>query len=129
MFRGAFRPFASSLCSARGLGVSITFTSTRHFHRVTTDFISQDAGGKLVVRKLPGIIGNPGQTYVLIDPEVGSALRTATAASPPVGAANSASSASAADVGDTCALTFFHDSQYFGFGKTSNLGEFCMAGC
>lgn len=82
----------------------------------------------MVVRKVPGIIGNPGQSYVLIDPEVGSALRAA-AASRPVVAANSASFASAVNVGDTCALTFFHDSQYFGFGKMSILGNFLRGRC
>lgn len=47
------------------------------------------------------IIGNPGETYVMIESGVGAALR---AASP------------FTSVEDRCKLTFFHDSQHFGFG-------------
>lgn len=52
------------------------------------------------------IIGNPGETYVLIDTGVGTALR----------AASPFTSASAASAEDRCKLTFFHDSRHFGFG-------------
>jgi hypothetical protein len=99
MFRSAFRPLSSfpSPRSAR---------TARYFHRVTTDFITHDARGNLVTRKVPVIIGDPGETYVLIEQGVGSALR---AASPFI-------SASAASAEDSCKLTFFHDSQHFGFG-------------
>jgi hypothetical protein len=101
MFRSASRSFFSlystgSACSAR------------FFHRVTTDFINYDARGDLVVRKVPIIIGNPGEAYILIDPGVGSALR---AASPFTSASIRAE--------DRCSLTFFHDSRHFGFGKLS----------
>jgi hypothetical protein len=101
MFRSAFRPFSSLRCtrSAR---------TARYFHRVTTDFITHDRGN-LVTRKVPIIIGNPGETYVLIEQGVGSALR---AASPFI-------STSAASAEDRCKLTFFHDSQHFGFGTLS----------
>jgi hypothetical protein len=58
---------------------------------------------------VPVIIGEPGETYVLIETEVGSAFR---AASPFI-------SASAASAKDRCKLTFFHDSQHFGFGMLS----------
>lgn len=83
--------------------------TARYFHRVTTDFINYNARGNLVARNVPVIVGNPGETYVLIDPGVGSAL---CAASP-------FTSASAACAKDRCKLTFFHDSQHFGFGKLS----------
>ena len=59
-----------------------------------------------MTRKVPIVIGNPGETYVLIEQEVGSALR---AASPFI-------STSVASAEDRCKLTFFHDSQHFGFG-------------
>lgn len=108
MFRSASRPF-SSLYSTKGVRAS----TARYFHRVTTDFISHDMRGNLVVRKVPIIIGNPGETYVLIDPGVGSALC----------AANPVESASAASIEDRCKLTFFHDSQHFGFGKMSMCGS------
>lgn len=93
MFRSAFRPFSSLHCtrSAR---------TARYFHHVTTDFITHDIGGNLVTKKVPIIISNPGETCVLIERGVGSALR---AASPFV-------STSAASAKDRCKLTFFYDS-------------------
>ncbi len=100
MFRSASRPFFS-LYSAKSA------CSSRYFHRVTSDFIHYDARGNLVTRKVPCIIGNPGESYVLIDPEVGSALR----------AASPFASAFAASAEERCKLTFFHDSHYFGVGK------------
>lgn len=102
MFRCAFRPFTS-------FHITRFAGSTRHFHRVTTDFITHDVRGHLVTRKVPVIIGNPGETYVLIDQGVGSALR----------AASPCTSDSAASAEGRCKLTFFHDSQHFGFGKLS----------
>ncbi|CAG8217649.1 unnamed protein product [Penicillium salamii] len=102
MFRSSFPPF-SSLRSTRSA------RTARYFHRVATDFVTHDAGGNLVTRKVPVIIGNPGETYVLIEQGVGSALR----------AASPFTLASAASAEDRCKLTFFHDSQHFGFGKLS----------
>lgn len=99
MFRSAFRPF-------------VPFQSTtsahvaRYFHQIVTDFVTHDTGGNLVTKKVPIIIGNPGEAYVLIEQDVGNTLR---AASPPT----SALTASA----DRCKITFFHDSRHFGFGK------------
>ena len=97
MFHYAFRPFT------RFVGL------TRHFHRVTTDFIAYDERGHLIIRRVPIIIGNPGESYVLIDRGVGNAL----------GAASPCMSSSAAGAGDRCKLEFFHDSQHFGFGQLS----------
>ncbi|KAJ5535391.1 hypothetical protein N7527_001645 [Penicillium freii] len=102
MFRSAFRPLSSFPWprSAR---------TARYFHHVTTDFITRDARGNVVTRKVPIIIGNPGEAYILIEREVGSALR---AASPFI-------STSTASAEDRCKLTFFHDSQHFGFGLST----------
>jgi hypothetical protein len=96
MFRSAFRRCTRSARTAR------------YFHRVTTNFITHDARGNLVTRKVPIIIGNLGETYVLIEQGVGSALR---AASPFM--------SSAASAKDRYKLTFFHDSQHFSFGALS----------
>lgn len=102
MFCSAFRPFTSLHITRRAY-------SARYFHRVTTDFITHDRKGHLVTRKVPVIIGNPGETYVLIDQGLGSALR----------AASPCTSASTASAEGRCKLTFFHDSQHFGFGPSS----------
>ncbi|XBQ93277.1 hypothetical protein V6000_008747 [Aspergillus fumigatus] len=98
MFRSVSRPFFSwysigSACSAR------------YFHQVTTDFINYDARGNPVARKVPIIIGNPGEAYILIDSGVGSAL---CAASP-------FTSASASRAEDRCKLMVSHNTQHFGF--------------
>ncbi|KAJ5195668.1 hypothetical protein N7449_006147 [Penicillium cf. viridicatum] len=99
MFRSTFRPFSS-------LRYTTSARTARYFHQVTTDFITYDTRGNLVTRKVPVIIGNPGETYVLIEKGVGSALRAAIPTS-------------AASAEDRCKLTFFHDSQHFGFESSS----------
>ncbi|KAL2819486.1 hypothetical protein BJX63DRAFT_382176 [Aspergillus granulosus] len=83
--------------------------TARYLHRVTANFINYDARGNLVPRKVPAVIGNPGESYVLIEPGVGHALHAASPRTPP----------SAARAEDRCQLTFFHDSQHFGFGPSS----------
>lgn len=100
MFRCASRPFTpfQSIRSARG---------ARCFHEIVTDFVTRDAGGNLVTRKVPIVIGNPGEAYVMIEPAIGNALR----------AASPLTSASMASAEDRCKITFFHDSRHFGFGK------------
>ncbi|KAJ5278570.1 hypothetical protein N7524_004723, partial [Penicillium chrysogenum] len=102
IFRYTFRPLSPFPCprSAR---------SARLLHHVTTDFITHNTRGNLVTRKVPVIVSDPGETFVLIEQEVGSALR---AASPLM-------SASAASAKYRCKLTFFHDSQHFGFSTLS----------
>lgn len=105
MFRSASRSFLYSARCVR---------TARYFHRATTDFINHDAKGNLVTREVPVIIGNPGETYILVDPGVGSALYTASPFA----------STSAASAEDTCKLTFFHDSQHFGFGKLAACERF-----
>ncbi|KAJ5516109.1 hypothetical protein N7527_007669 [Penicillium freii] len=94
MFRSAFRPLSSFPRRA---------CNTRLLHLVTTDFINYNTSGNLVTRKVPVMIGDPGETYMLIEQEVGSALCATTAA----------------NVEYRYKLTFFHDSQHFGFGLTS----------
>lgn len=112
MFRSAFRPFPpfQSTRSARG---------ARYFHEIVTDFVTRDAGGNLVTRKVPIVIGNPGEAYVMIDPAIGNALRAASPLTSAciASAENRVTSPSVASVEDRCKITFFHDSQHFGFGK------------
>lgn len=99
MFRSASRPFFRSHAGRP--------RTARPFHRITTDFITQDAKGSLVTERVPVIIGNPGEAYVLIYPSVGHAFR----------AASPLASASPASMQDRCTLMFFHDTQHFGFGE------------
>lgn len=110
MFRCAFRPVPPFPRTSVG-------PTARYFHRVTTDFVAHDVRGNLVTRKVSVIVGDPGETYVLIEPGVSSALR----------AASPFASASAARAEDRCKLTFFHDSQHFGHGKSS-VPWVCLAG-
>lgn len=101
MFRSTSRPsFRSRL---RGI------FNARLFHRVTTDFITHDAKGSLITERVPAIIGDPGEAYVLIPPFVGHAFR----------AAISSALALPADTEEQCKLTFFHDTHHFGFGEWS----------
>ena len=71
MFRSAFRPFSSMRYTRNA-------HTARYFHHVTTDFITHDARGNIITRKVPIIIGNPGETYILIEEGVGNALRAAS---------------------------------------------------
>lgn len=102
MFRCAFRPFSPFPRTSVG-------PTARYFHRITTDFVAHDVRGNLVTRKVPIIVGDPGEAYVLIEPGIGSALR----------AASPFASASAARAEDRCKLTFFHDSRHFGYESSS----------
>ncbi|KAE8355434.1 hypothetical protein BDV28DRAFT_128861 [Aspergillus coremiiformis] len=101
MFRSASQPFPFLSTTRRAC-------TARYFHPVTTNFINYDARGNLVTKRVPVTIGNPGEAYMLIEPEVGTALRAAS----PV-----ASTSLSAD--DRCKLTFFRDSGHFGFESTN----------
>ena len=83
-------------------------------HRVTADFFNYDASGSLVSRKVPVVVGDPGETYVLIETAVVRALHAGF---------NSVTTTTTttASAGNTCKLTFFHDSQCFGFGKLHSI--------
>ncbi|GAQ46195.1 hypothetical protein AtubIFM54640_004456 [Aspergillus tubingensis] len=83
--------------------------SARYLHQVTADFQNYDSKGNLVTEKVPVIAGDPGETYLLVYPEVGSAFRAA--------AKKAHISAPVADVIPTCKLMFFHESQHFGFAQ------------
>lgn len=106
MFRRIYQP-SPSLYRAR------RFPLARQFHRATAESSNYDSRGNLVTEKVPVIIGDPGEAYVLVYPEVGRALRAA-ASQPHV-------SAVAPGIEERCKLTFFHDSQYFGFGKRRSI--------
>ncbi|KAL4780179.1 hypothetical protein BJX76DRAFT_55392 [Aspergillus varians] len=90
---------------------SFRFAATRSFHKVTTDFSSYDAEGKLVTARVPIIVGDPGEAYVLIFPEIGRALSAANQ--------SDTSSSTTSTIGDQCKLTFFHDSQHFASDSSS----------
>ncbi|RAK83819.1 hypothetical protein BO79DRAFT_276597 [Aspergillus costaricaensis CBS 115574] len=83
----------------------------RYLHQVTADFQNYDSKGNLVTKRVPVIAGDPGETYLLVYPEVGSAFRAA--------AKKEHISAPVADVIPTCKLMFFHESQHFGFESPS----------
>ncbi|KAJ6023874.1 hypothetical protein N7540_004671 [Penicillium herquei] len=104
MFRNASRSF-TSFYRTRSTRI------TRYFYRITTDFVIHDTRGNPTTRKVPVIIGDPGEAYVLIDTWVGREFR----------AASPGESVSPTSVGadDRCKLTFFHDSLYFGLGSSS----------
>ncbi|KAK2827814.1 hypothetical protein FQN49_007314 [Arthroderma sp. PD_2] len=64
--------------------------------------------------KVPIIVGDPGQTYVLVMPDVGRAFQAASLChTEPTTLSTGGSS------DDTCKVTFFHDSQHFGLGPSS----------
>lgn len=84
-------------------------STARLFHRITTEFITHDAKGSLVTERVPAIVGDPGEAYVLIPRSVGHAFR----------AAISNAVAVPADMEGRCKLTFFPDSSHFGFGGLS----------
>ncbi|CAG8010276.1 unnamed protein product [Penicillium salamii] len=67
--------------------------------------------GNPVTKKVPIIFGNPDESFVLIEQEFGRAL----------GATSPVTLASEATVEDRCKLSFFHDSQHFGFESLSYL--------
>ncbi|KAL4949834.1 hypothetical protein BDW69DRAFT_197772 [Aspergillus filifer] len=103
MFRNALRPLsvATSVTHPRGAWTA------RYLHRATADFLNHDSTGKLVAKKTPVFVRNPGGSFVLIDIAVGTALRAAHPKRPPT----------TGSVEDRCKFTYFHDSEHFGFGK------------
>ena len=74
----------------------------RYFHRATADFLNYNSKGYLVTEKVSVIVGNPGKTYLLVYSEVGSVFRAAAK-----------EFHISADVGETCKLASFHESQHF----------------
>lgn len=94
-------------------------TARRYFHRVTADFINYDhTTGKQTSTPTSIIIGNPDESYVMILPEIGRALYQAASFLRTPSSSPSPSSARVDVEGARCKLTFFHDSQHFGFGGT-----------
>lgn len=105
MLRCVSRPFPPSRVIKTG-------PTARYFHRVAADFIDYATDGKPISTRESIIVGNPEETYVLIPPEVGRALQAGSLRHNPsayIGAEHK------------CKLTFFHDSQHFGFGELSIL--------
>lgn len=104
MLRTAFRT-SSRTHSIRVAG------SGRAFHAVTAEFVELDPDGKAVTTRESIRIGDPGEAYILIPPEIGHAFQ---AASPTIHVSESAISNSQAK----CTLCFFHDTRHFAHGTT-----------
>ena len=98
-------------CAPRLFTFSRRAATARYFHRVTADFINCDVKGKPVSTKVPIVIGNPGESYVQIDPEIGWAFHAGSLHNSP----------SATNVEGRCRLTFVHETQHFGFGRCAIL--------
>ncbi|KAF3901318.1 Fido domain-containing protein [Trichophyton interdigitale] len=81
---------------------------------VTGDFTNYDVKGVPTTAKVPIIVGEPGQTYVLVPTDIGRAFHTASLElnEPTTGLSTGATD-------ETCKATFFHDSQHFGVGGPS----------
>lgn len=92
---------------------TITATATRHFHQLTATFVNHDNDkkGTLISAKVPIIIGDLEESYVLVYPEVGRALCSGE---------NDNDTSPASVSGDRCKLIFFHEGQYFGSGNSSS---------
>ena len=97
MLRYASWPF-SSLHDIKSAHIKSLYI-VRYFHWLTIDFITYNARGNLVTRKVPMIISSLGETYILIDPGVGTSLYATTPFT----------SASIASVEGRYKLTFFYD--------------------
>ena len=76
--------------------------TARALHTVTADFINHGPDGALVTNKVSIEIGDPGEAYVMIPPEVGRAFQAGSLLTN--GSAPTNGSAK-------CALNFFHDTQ------------------
>jgi hypothetical protein len=106
MLRWVPRPLAPPFSSRRPAGA-------RCLHQVRGNFIDDDAKGPLVSTKVPIVLGDPGQTFVLVMPDIGRALYAAS-----LHHAKSTTSGGSKPTEDRCKVTFFHDSQHFGFGMS-----------
>ncbi|PGH01823.1 hypothetical protein GX51_05003 [Blastomyces parvus] len=96
------RPFinrASIACKHK------TFTNIRHCHHATAQFIRQAPSGKIEKSQVRIQIGDPGNTYVLIPPEVGYAIQAARLLGHDL--------TSPGQARDRLKLTFYHDTQHF----------------
>lgn len=66
MFRRLCQPSAS-LYRARRIPLA------RQFHEVTADFLNyHHTRGNLITEKIPIVIGDPGQSYIMVYPKVGN---------------------------------------------------------
>ena len=83
-------------------------TSRRAFHDAKADFIFYGSRGSLTTRKLDIFIGDPHETYIIFDKDVGFALKSAIA--------KQAGVPLPSDL-EKLPLSFFHDSLHFANGN------------
>ncbi|KAL1993826.1 hypothetical protein VTN49DRAFT_2495 [Thermomyces lanuginosus] len=67
MFRNVPR-LISSACHTTTKSRAIQSHTKRFFHEATAELVNRDAKGNLVEKKVPIIIGNSDEAYILIDP-------------------------------------------------------------
>ncbi|KMU92252.1 putative protein, variant [Coccidioides immitis H538.4] len=91
--------------------IGLARPTARYLHQVTGDFLNYDAKGIPVSTKVPVFIGDPGETFVLITTDIGRALHAASHDRLKLTALPSGKAGE-----DSCPVTFFHDTQHFGFG-------------
>ncbi|EAS27280.3 uncharacterized protein CIMG_13495 [Coccidioides immitis RS] len=94
--------------------IGLARPTARYLHQVTGDFLNYDAKGIPVSTKVPVFIGDPGETFVLITTDIGRALHAASHDRLKLTALPSGKAGE-----DSCPVTFFHDTQHFGFGPSS----------
>ena len=80
----------------------------RAFHVATAEFVNHGVNGELITRKVSIRIGDPGEFYVLVTPDVGRALQRKDSLSE-----NFTPSKESAK----SAMRFFHDTQHFAHDK------------
>ena len=85
---------------------------SRAFHDTTADFVKRGVTGEVVTSKVPISIGDPGEAFVLIPPEVGRAFDIDNALDDSLAVAKGSVRS---------ALSFFHDTQLFAHGRLAKL--------
>ncbi|KAF1962574.1 hypothetical protein CC80DRAFT_400630 [Byssothecium circinans] len=101
------RPFCAprSFRAQFGIGRPCYAATARAFHNATAQFTNLGPEGAPVTKEISIRVGDPGEAYVCIPPEVGYALRAASRLSN--------SSSAPPKRSDRFPLSYFHDTQHF----------------